>query len=238
MTSGSHYTRRTYLIVLSCVNYLVRRLILTAEYFRRKYPVTKYGQERHVKELRNFLQSYTRYAERQVNEIVPILVRCLAAGDDEPTTHEKAKIKKRVKEHGWGCHICGISLDFTETTVTKNTATIDHLWPRSMGGTSDIDNLRVACSKCNNEHKRDHIDASDFHYEEITLPITNYGEYVSKALNREYEVAIFAKTGFTCSVCGQPASRVGELYIGRIDLNDTWHFANLTGYCEAHRSER
>lgn len=40
------------------------------------------------------------------------------------------------------CHYCG-------TRLTPMTATVDHVIPRSKGGTNELSNLVLACRKCN-----------------------------------------------------------------------------------------
>ncbi|MEP0072818.1 MAG: HNH endonuclease [Marinomonas sp.] len=53
------------------------------------------------------------------------------------------KIKDQLLKQAEGvCEYCGIE-------VNENTAMIDHKIPLNKGGTSDIDNLAIACSKCN-----------------------------------------------------------------------------------------
>ena len=65
--------------------------------------------------------------------------------------------KKRlavIKLYGHLCYLCGI-----ECTIYRgqhsgyqrsDALTIDHVQPRSLGGTDALDNLAVACSVCNN----------------------------------------------------------------------------------------
>lgn len=47
--------------------------------------------------------------------------------------------KKRIKSIAGKCRNCG----------TTNNLTIDHIIPRSKGGTSRYENLQVLCGKCN-----------------------------------------------------------------------------------------
>ena len=58
--------------------------------------------------------------------------------------HRPSKTKReRVFERSYGqCHYCGCHL-------TMETMTLDHVIPRSKGGTSDILNLVAACKPCN-----------------------------------------------------------------------------------------
>lgn len=55
-----------------------------------------------------------------------------------------------MKRDGPRCWICGRRL-------TMITATLDHVIPRSKGGTNALRNLRLACSPCNSE--RGNLDA-------------------------------------------------------------------------------
>lgn len=221
----------------SCINYIVRRLITTAEFFRRNYPPETYGSQRHLRELRGYLRDFTRYSDRTVDDLVRILTRCLIAMDDDITDTQKHRLKRSAREAHNDCSVCGGDLSFQRNSTDWIAATVDHIWPRSLGGRSEDDNLQVACKACNVRNKKDHIDASDYHYEAISFPVASYEEYCRDVLNREYEVAVFATTGFTCSVCKVPASHVGRLYIGRKDPADSWHFANLTAYCKHHKPE-
>jgi len=232
MSDGDLYD----LFFSSCINYILRRLITTAEYFRRKYPAGNYGEYRHREELRQYLRDYTRYKDKQIDDLLVLLNRCLSACDDEPTPHQKTGIKKQARQKGYHCYICGEELDY-EIDNEYLSASVDHAWPRSMGGLSQASNLRVACRRCDNQNKKDFIDASDYHYEEISLVSASYDEYKSRERNRHYEVAVFAKTQFKCAVCDAPAHRVGTLHIGRKEPSDSWHFLNLVAYCSKHMPE-
>lgn len=226
MSGGELYE----LFYTSCINYLVRRFITTAEYFRRKYDPEDFGDKHYRDKLREYLRDYTNYRDKFIDRLVLLLDRCLTTSDDEPTDHVKARLKRKAREAGQFCFVCGEELDYTNSNP-KLSATVDHIWPRSMGGGSHTDNLQVACQRCNNNIKKDFIDASDYHYEEISLVSPSYDEYIRRERNRSYEVAIFAKTQFTCAGCGQPAHRVGKLQIGRKEPGDSWHFLNLVAYC-------
>jgi 5-methylcytosine-specific restriction endonuclease McrA len=47
--------------------------------------------------------------------------------------------KQELKAAAGKCAKCGATEDLE----------IDHVWPRSLGGTSEADNLQVLCSSCN-----------------------------------------------------------------------------------------
>jgi len=136
-----------------------------------------------------------------------------------------------MQDYEWNCFICGA--EFT----TDKYPTSDHLWPRSMGGLSEKFNLRQVCQPCNNNHKKDFINNSDYHFEEIAVPVTTFDHYQKSKQPRWFEIAIFAKANYRCEVCSQPAYRVGELTIGRKNLREGWHYMNLTAYCFNHKPE-
>lgn len=59
--------------------------------------------------------------------------------------HHKEKgfaLKQRLLMEDDRCSYCGEPL-------TEETATMDHVIPRHLGGTDDVDNLTLACEKCN-----------------------------------------------------------------------------------------
>jgi 5-methylcytosine-specific restriction endonuclease McrA len=141
----------------SCINYLVRRMITTAEFYRRKYP-----SEWKLK-LRKFLRDYTRYKDKHIDALVTLLSRCLSVRGTDPADVDRRRLKREAQERGYNCHICGEEMDYTDDTMW-NHATVDHLWPTALGGLSHFDNLLLGCKRCNNEHKQDYLDASDYHY--------------------------------------------------------------------------
>jgi 5-methylcytosine-specific restriction endonuclease McrA len=46
------------------------------------------------------------------------------------------------RRDGWECHYC-------KCRLTYNNATLDHVVPRSLGGSNAIYNLKLACRHCN-----------------------------------------------------------------------------------------
>lgn len=56
----------------------------------------------------------------------------------------------RVAERdGWWCWLCGGAIDPHCPDESPSRATLDHLVPRSRGGSSDLGNLRLAHRRCN-----------------------------------------------------------------------------------------
>jgi len=69
------------------------------------------------------------------------------------------------EQHGWTCHYCGMPLvpdgewdtycnKFGDSYLEPSGMSfpeLDHLMPRSKGGSSKIDNLVLSCGKCNHQ---------------------------------------------------------------------------------------
>lgn len=50
---------------------------------------------------------------------------------------------------GWRCTLCGIQLKSGKSTPLFKAATIDHIVETCIGGGDEMENLRLACAKCN-----------------------------------------------------------------------------------------
>jgi 5-methylcytosine-specific restriction endonuclease McrA len=57
------------------------------------------------------------------------------------------RIPKLAERDGWACHLCGEPID--PRAKGKRKATLDHVLPRSHGGTGALSNLKLAHESCN-----------------------------------------------------------------------------------------
>lgn len=211
----------------SMINYLVRRLIITAEYHRRRY-----GSEWKIR-LRRYFSDYTRFHDKHHTPLLELLSRCLSARDEEITTTERSRIKNEARKRGDGCYVCGRTLDYLVGNQ-PNSFTLDHIWPSALGGASEWDNLKGICLVCNTSVKRDFLEGSDYHFEEISLPSGTDLWNPTSGRGRHYRGAVFFHNDFKCGYCDQPAERVGELKVGQREEDDSWHFLNLAPFCPVH----
>jgi 5-methylcytosine-specific restriction endonuclease McrA len=62
-----------------------------------------------------------------------------------------SRMAQVVARDGLNCRWCGRLCDPSATVYADNYPTKDHVIRRADGGTSELDNLVVACRKCNNE---------------------------------------------------------------------------------------
>lgn len=228
------------MIYESLVNYFVRRLINTGDYLRRqilkevdflieseKENIDVWGTL--YERLRIFFKSQTRIPEEDAERIIAALVPCIQIKNQDPKINKvkrKRIISKQRQANGeLRCYICGCS-------TTKEDSVIEHSWPKAFGGSKSLDNLRVACNACNSV-KDDHIQATDFHYERISLVCHENEPGFITEINRVefYKIALWAKSDYSCTACGKKAEEVGKLDFTRRNLDDSWHFLNIDAIC-------
>lgn len=217
----------TKLVYESTVNYLLRRLINTAEFLRRRYETDEYPESFFIDELRKFLREELRLNSTEVEKIFSMLLVCLSI-KKQSRKHKKKRILKQYLQanNELLCYICGRAL-------VEEEAQIEHLWPKAMGGLERELNLKIACPQCNCE-KWNYIDSSDFHYEEICLIGDEEAndESFQKEFKRVYKIASWSKNNYKCILCDLPTNQVGKLKLVRKNLNDSWHFLNVDAICE------
>jgi 5-methylcytosine-specific restriction endonuclease McrA len=221
------------LVYDSCINYMVRRLITAAEFLRREYDNPSFPAGTYIVEIRRYLQDFTHIPHRKIELIVAILLECLQARRQKPSDRTKTAIRRQAQRKGLYCYICGCTLEYGREGM-PNSVEVEHVWPRKMGGKSEEPNLRVACQTCN-QTKGDHIDGTDYHYEEACLVSDEADPDFRTELKRDYRVALLAKSESACANCGKPASQVGELAFMRRNPGDNWHFLNIDVYCSECR---
>lgn len=217
----------------SSLNYLVRRLIRTAQSIKKN--CNGLSDFMFYERLRNFIKSELEIFPGKVEGIFILLIECLKNSSDKPSQKTKDRIIRKAKEQNLKCYFCGCDLDFIQPNLPES-AEIEHLWPNSLGGDSSDSNLVVSCRKCN-QAKCDYIDSSDFHFEEICLNATDDFKEFSTQMKREYEVALWGKNDFSCThgKCKSSPKNSGEFTLVKRNYNDSWHFLNIDAYCPQHK---
>jgi hypothetical protein len=73
-----------------------------------------------------------------------------------PSVSSKKLRLQLAEAQNWKCCWCGRVCDHIRTSRNALTfATIEHVIPKSCGGSNDWNNLAMACSKCNNDRGND-----------------------------------------------------------------------------------
>lgn len=70
-------------------------------------------------------------------------------------TFERTALDDRTVWVGKCIH-CNTRLVLADDGRSLGEATLEHVWPETQGGTNDVENLAVACARCNREKGRRH----------------------------------------------------------------------------------
>ena len=62
--------------------------------------------------------------------------------------HPRLRLEIYVRD-GWACYLCGSAVDRDGDPNGDRAPSLDHVIPRSKGGTHDPSNLKTACRSCN-----------------------------------------------------------------------------------------
>lgn len=98
----------------------------------------------------------------------------------------KKRVKKRSDKeklaeiYGCKCYYCDQDIDFTSLTI-------DHIYPKILGGKSDIRNYVLSCLKCNSLKSQSVVSIEDFRKEMMGA---SYYPFGLKKVEKEKEISI------------------------------------------------
>ena len=145
----------------------LRRLLLSAGWaFTHYRSETESVEERDVLVVRYLKRVITNEFHVSSSQVDQICNRVLDASQASRQRLGRPLRQETFDQHGMICYACGIIL--TPRGQERNQATIEHLWPKSLGGDTNFDNLLPACKGCN-DHRNDHPVWSSFWFQDIFL---------------------------------------------------------------------
>jgi hypothetical protein len=121
-------------------------------------------------------------------EITPVFNYLMAAAQASVIGVSTSLRREVYDAHGLVCYACGVTLD-RRSNDDKNSATIEHLWPQSLGGDSDFRNLLPACMACNS-NRNEHADWPAFWFQSCFLGPRPSEEAIERAVSHRTRVAL------------------------------------------------
>jgi hypothetical protein len=218
------------LIYQSSINFLLRRLVKSALYFKKKNK--SFGEYQYIDETRNHLVTNTRFDENEIEKILWLLLVIVDYHDKVPSASVRNKMFEEAKAANIPCYMCGRAIDFDDENSWEFVQ-LEHIWPKGIGGSNMPFNLKVACRKCNH-YKEELIDSPDFHFEQMSYQSLLEAGTQHQEFKYAHKLAIWGKNNYRCTVCNKPAAEAGPLNFKRKNEQDTWHFLNINAYCDMH----
>lgn len=183
-------------------------------------------------ELRPFLREYLVLSRNDLEDIERLLGSAVDASLQNISNGLKNKMLQYAIDQHELCYICGIPLDFSMQDKHSK-FTREHIWPRSLGGESIIENLLPACGKCNHLRKMDYATWASTSIQSICTPRSpSDDDWKNLQLSHYYAMHQFA--GQSRAISEYVTLKEAFLDIGPwkcppklCDKNDAGHFFNL-----------
>jgi len=212
---------------------LLRRLLSNARWYENRFPEPAIAIERFD---RDYLLGTFGFRPDERKILVRLVVRSLDASAENIPQGLRRAMKDRTHQLDRGCDICGSKLDF-DSESSHSAFSLDHIWPRSLGGVSDEWNLRVTCKSCN-ENRQSIIEACDTHYEHFQVKSDWSADKESsfwKEFNWGFRIAAIMQAEYKCEMCGTPITNMveGHTFIRR-DNDESYHMFNVKLICAKH----
>ncbi|WP_224245012.1 HNH endonuclease [Hyalangium gracile] len=188
---------------------MLRRLLANAHWYEHKYdqPDIPIHEEKFENE---YLRYHLSFESRDARQLAALTYKALDASKANYTNHTFKTIKERSARQSLRCELCGGEIDYaTADSKDPKRFSLDHIWPRSLGGTSDEDNLRVTCGGCN-EFRQNYTSAADMHYEHWHVKVPEASESFLKEADRKFRLAVNLRSNFACQRCDRPVSALPD----------------------------
>lgn len=161
------------------------------------------------------------------------LVQEILVSAEQSTKDIKPGLRDRLAKHGRpDCYSCGREFGVTaEGDDEPLVRTADHVWPRSLGGDTSVENLLLACHACNNA--KEHIAAWQMAWLQPAVFTESDGGTGLRGLRRENKMALHMRAAMAYAHQNGSTLRDAYLAIGprvdpvRLDDDQGFDFFNL-----------
>lgn len=180
---------------------VLRRLIATRELYRRE----RRGGDPETAFLKDFINSTFSISRTERAALSNLVEQAHRAYRQDIPDRLTRQAHNRVKQNGACCELCGVALQ-VEREDEFDYRTLDHIWPRALGGPPTEENLRLVCKRCNS--LRQDISGlcdTDFQLFHVRVPMEEDDSY-SKEFSRKYRMAVADDFNQSCAICNLPVT--------------------------------
>lgn len=215
---------------------VLRRLIWNVAWYTETYggkrlaTVELYEQE--------YLLGHFGFDPRERRELSKLAFNAFDASLTAIPDAQRLRLLGQAVDNQERCRLCGKEIDFADKNKPLSFS-LDHIWPRALGGESEEWNLQIAHQICN-KRRQNLLEASDTHYEHFHVkePWTaDERDSYWKELNWEFRFASLLRAGFKCEVCrvAVPLHQLeGSLHYSTKSRAENLNIFNVQVTCDKH----
>lgn len=160
---------------------VARRLLAAGRWAVGSFPEDDQRRENYIK------SAALNELSLPLNMLTPIYHYVLSAATAADNNISKELYAEVWQYHGLQCYVCGVVT--IKNANGPERATVDHLWPQSLGGNSSFYNLLPACDGCNS-NREDRAAWSEFWFQRLYLGPKPSENAIKSALGRRARVAL------------------------------------------------
>ena len=197
---------------------VLQRLLLSSRWVVKKYCTDMTSDEENDALVSRQLREMIRNEFRVNSSVAVTMYNHVVAATSASRQKLTRSMRQEVfREHGLVCFSCGIALE--RRSEGSDQATVDHLWPRSLGGDTNFNNLLPACKGCNN-YKNDSSVWSSFWFQNLFFGPHPSQHSIETKLGIRMIVALQFYRAYTVTRQRQISLKEALLLIGPIELPD------------------
>jgi len=186
---------------------VLRHLIVTADWYRRQFENTNVDFE-DIFETK-CLKNHFSFGSTKSRELSNLAFNAMRTSRQDITKSTKKKLHQTYEFYKNSCYLCGGEIDYKNNN-SFNYLSLDHIWPQSLGGSSDEYNLNPACKKCN-ENRQEIVCFSDIHYEHFNIRTPKDDASYSNEFKWHFRFGVIFRALCKCELCGGKISSSGGI---------------------------
>ena len=216
---------------------LTRRFINNAAWYIKRFPGDRLAViDRFEKEYLRGSLGLEIEDRRILQKLIFDAQKASESKISESTSNKMYEAALRTKQR---CKLCGNPIDFTLMRTHWEAFSLDHIWPKSLGGESEEWNLQVSHQSCNTG-RINIANESDVHYEHFnvkSISTDDKNESFWSEFNNQFRLAALMKAEFRCEVCNESESidrMDGTYHFSLKNRNENYNLFNVQITCDKH----
>ena len=196
-------------LLRSTVLMVHRRLMANANWYLSRLVEEAIAFDSFEKDYLLRVFGFSREEQRALGRLTFDAIRASRLGIPSGLHH---RLRSEAERRNARCQIGGCEILYHADAADYRSFSLDHIWPQSLGGSSEEWNLQIACKDCNNIRKN-LLEASDAHYEHLHVklerPADNQSQSFWSELHKVFRIAALLSN---CQeISWWFASAIGEL---------------------------